>query len=188
MVTDSCRFVASLIYYGDTDLSYSLFVCDYPVLQTYNASNFLPIVASSSTAAYDFEGKTNTEAILSVSRGFGSPAKTCNDHIFPNGQRGYLGSAGEMFIFYQLLTSLNLSYRCLHLFGQTSSSIYINAYPDATYFTSTRGQDYVDNFASWNNYNRFWESGMRNGRADLFQGGSPYYDNQITVPLTSLEF
>lgn len=58
VVTDSCRFVASLIYYGDAEMSYSEYVCDYPVLQTYNTSNFLPIVASSSTAAYDFEGKT----------------------------------------------------------------------------------------------------------------------------------
>lgn len=187
VVTDSCRFVASLIYYGDAEMSYSEYVCDYPVLQIYNTSNFLPIVASSSTAAYDFEGKANTEAILSVSQGYGSPAKTCNNYIFPNGQRGYLGAAGEMFVFYQLLGSLNSLYRRLYELGQIPSGIYINIYPGATYFTSTRGQNYVDNFASWNNYNRFWES-VNISKVDLRQGSSPYYDNQITVPLTSLEF
>lgn len=168
-------------------MSYSEYVCDYPVLQTYNTSNFLPIVASSSTAAYDFEGRANTEAILSVSQGFGSPAKTCSNYIFPNGQNGYLGAAGEMFVFYQLLDSLDSLRFRLYELKQIPSGVNVY-YPDATFFTSTRGQNYVDSSASWNNYNRFWESGMRNGKADLWQGSSRYYDDQITVPLTSLEF
>lgn len=168
-------------------MSYSEYVCDYPVLQIYTTSNFLPIVASSSIAAYDFEGRTNTEAILSVSQGYGSPAKTCSNYIFPNGQNGYLGAAGEMFVFYQLRSSLNSLFYRLYELKQLPSGVNVGGYPDSVFFTSTRGQNYVDSFASWNNYNRFWESGMRNGRADLFQGDSPYYDNQITVPLTSLE-
>ena len=188
VVTDSCRFVASLVYYGDAEMSYSEYVCDYPVLQIYTTSNFLPIVASSSTAAYDFEGRTNTEAILSVSQGFGSPAKTCSNYIFPNGQNGYLGAAGEMFVFYQLRSSLNSLFYRLYELKQVPSGVNVSGYPDAVFFTSTRGQNYVDSFASWNNYNRFWETGMRNGKADLWQGGSSWYDVQMTVPLTSLEF
>lgn len=51
---------------------------------------------SSSTAAKDYNGESNTTAIINaLSSSAASAAKYCRSYIFPNGSAGYLGGAGE---------------------------------------------------------------------------------------------
>lgn len=51
---------------------------------------------SSSTAAKDYNGESNTTAIINaLSSSTASAAKYCRSYIFPNGSAGYLGGAGE---------------------------------------------------------------------------------------------
>lgn len=88
---------------------------------------------SSTEAAKDFAGITNTQVIIDAigqtNDGYrtGSAAQDCVDYIFPNGQAGYLGAAGEWKLARSYKDELNSA---LELIGGTKMA-------ESYYWTST---------------------------------------------------
>lgn len=77
----------------------------------------------SAVAALDFQGQHNTEQIISqLGAGNAPAAEYCANYIFPNGQTGYLGAAGQWSIAYNNKTEIDT---CISLIGGTAiSTIY----------------------------------------------------------------
>lgn len=86
----------------------------------------------SSVAMMDFNGYNNTVGIVKKdgtnSSGYYSLAKRCQDYTFPNGQKGYLGAAGEVRILYsnavKVQALLNLIYGSSLALTHPSSTLY----------------------------------------------------------------
>lgn len=109
---------------------------------------------SSTEAAKDFAGITNTQVIIDAigqtNDGYrtGSAAQDCVDYIFPNGQVGYLGAAGEWQVAQQNKNALNSA---LTLIGGTAMTEY--GYWTSTWSSSVAAwvQFYNHNFLGKNN-------------------------------------
>ena len=84
VVTDECSFVIALEYARE-DVKFS----------TYGDDISLTISPYTEEAVLDFNGLGNTNNIISTSYDANNAAQYCRDYIFPNGQSGYLGAAGE---------------------------------------------------------------------------------------------
>lgn len=80
VLTENCRFVMAL----DTVRGIWGFYGSLPSVTT---------VTSSTEAAKDYDGEIQTTELLGSYNG--SVADSCVDYTFPNGQKGYLGAAGE---------------------------------------------------------------------------------------------
>lgn len=99
---------------------------------------------SESTALSDYEGKSNTTTIVNQLGSSALPAWYCYNYTFPNGQTGYLGSAGEWQI---ILNNMSSFYEALMKCGGTAL--------DSYYWTSTQ---YDSTY--------FWCAQTNNGRGD----------------------
>ena len=62
-----------------------------------------------SEAAKDYDGVNNTEVLSSIWGGDSEAAGYCKNFIFPNGNHGYLGSAGEWKILWNYKEDINKS-------------------------------------------------------------------------------
>lgn len=90
VITDNCRFVMALACIENK--------------QIYNNSSVVPNLTSkpgTNTSYSDYSGKSNTD-ILIQSYGSSSTyaAGACVNYVFPNGNKGYIGSHGEWAAFY----------------------------------------------------------------------------------------
>lgn len=82
----------------------------------------LPDIASSSLAKLDFNGKSNSDIIATVSNGgANAPANAyCQNFTFPDGSKGYLPALGELWIARQNLATIN---ELLTLTGGTNMTL-----------------------------------------------------------------
>ena len=90
----------------------------------------LTTTVDKNTALSDMAGQDNTSKIVSYFTQKDSAAEKCNEYIFLNGKRGYLGSAGEWQIIANQLYYIN---DILRMFGRESLS--------GNYWTSTQYND-----------------------------------------------
>lgn len=131
VLTSACEFVIALSeeqYYDISTVGYS-------------SSMDLPIYSTSDAAIMDYSGRSNTTAIVSAyGDSWSSAAGYCANYIFPNGKKGYLGSAGEWQAAYDNKSAV---VECVLTVG---GGIFRNA---STYWSSSR---VVDS----DKYNRFW--------------------------------
>lgn len=133
ILTDDCRFVVAKEDTGQK--RWGGYGIDIASLTNYT---------SSTEAAKDFAGITNTQVIIDAigqtNDGYraGSAAQDCVDYIFPNGQAGYLGAAGEWKLARSYKDELNSA---LELIGGTKMD-------ESYYWTST---EYSSNDA-WNQF------------------------------------
>lgn len=117
-------------------------------------SSSLPVILSTTSAKKDYAGLDNTQVMLSdYGDDVAEAAGYCNNYIFPNGNKGYLPSLGEMNTLYSFKSSL----------GTILGTIGGTAPADNQYFkTSTRARDTGGYTAFW----RFnWETGALYGEA-----------------------
>ena len=167
VLADNCRFVVYGYYYQN-----SLF--DYQGSILYNASY---LDSSYPTFGYndkttDYNGKSNTDRICSI-EGLDSwsIAVKCRNTVFPNGQNGYLASAGE---WNELINNLDEVNIALTKAGMRLLDSYSNMY----WLTSTC---YITGSAQ---YAQFWACGMGNKRFETVN----MYSEQYSRPLTKLKF
>ena len=127
ILTDDCKFVVAKEDIGQT--RWGGYLTDIASLTNYT---------SSTEAAKDFAGITNTKVIIDAigqtNDGYriGSAAQDCVDYIFPNGQAGYLGAAGEWQLARSYKDELNSA---LELIGGTKMA-------EDYYWTSTEYSSY----------------------------------------------
>ena len=87
--------------------------------------------ADVSVAKTDYNGKANTEAILSIDKS--EAAYTCANFVFPNGKKGYLAAAGEWEIVQQNLNAIENAFLLLdvqlnYTYHSSTQSASSNAY------------------------------------------------------------
>lgn len=95
---------------------------------------------NSNTAKQDFDGISNTDAIVAnVNSSDGyftqypwSAAGICKDYIFPNGKRGYLGAAGEWSLVQDSIKDINT------LLNAIGERIETSSYDSSNYWSSTQ--------------------------------------------------
>ena len=108
---------------------------------------------SSSNAIKNYSGSSNTTAMVSAYGNTTSEAAGyCANFTFPNGKRGYLGSAGEWQAAYDNKSAIAT---CMSKAGGT-------AIGSNYYWSSTRASDYF-NPDTYDQFNRFWRLGWSNG-------------------------
>lgn len=139
VLTDACRFVIAL-----SERSSVLINSD-----GYSSSMNLPIYSSGYEAVADFSGASNTTAMISA---YGNRTSTapgyCANFTFPNGKKGYLGSAGE---WYAAFDNKQAIFNCM-------ATVFGTAIGDGYYWTSTRGQNSpYDPEYDVGPFNTFWE-------------------------------
>lgn len=122
-----------------------------PVYSSGYSSNMkLTVFSSESTAIGNYTGQSNTAAMVSA---YGNTTATaagyCNNFTFPNGKKGYLGSAGEWQIAYNNKAEIQA---CLSKVG---GSAIANDY----HWSSTRA-------ANADGLNRFWSLEWSRGSWD----------------------
>lgn len=132
VVTDECRFVIAMIKFNDLDIAYD----------GYSSAMRLPVFSTYNEAITDYSGESNTEAIISAFYDAGA-ADYCKGYTFPNGNNGYLGSAGEWQTVKDNFTDID---DCLLEIGANSVYYEIS-------WTSTRGED-NENLGD----NSFWKA------------------------------
>ena len=84
VVTDECSFVIAL-----EDARENVQWSEYGYARS------LTMTTDSEEAVLDFNGLGNTNNMISTAFSKNNAAQYCRDYIFPNGQIGYLGAAGE---------------------------------------------------------------------------------------------
>lgn len=135
VLTDACAFVIAL--------SEAL---NIPIDTIgYSSSMNLTTYSSSSSAIKNYSGSSNTTAMVSA---YGSTtseaAGYCRSFTFPNGKKGYLGSAGEWQAAYDNKSAIAT---CMSKAGGT-------AIGSNYYWSSTRASDSFIN--TYDQYNCFW--------------------------------
>ena len=126
---ENCRFVVAKENAKSSYVIWGGYGTDIASLTNYT---------SSTEAAKDFAGITNTQVIIDAigqtNDGYrtGSAAQDCVDYIFPNGQAGYLGAAGEWQLARSYKDELNSA---LELIRGTKM-------PEGGYWTSTEYSSY----------------------------------------------
>lgn len=95
VVTDECSFVIALEDVGSLPWSFS------------SATLSLTHTDIEEEAVLDYNGSGNTTNILNTSIGTNISARYCSNYIFPNGQTGYLGAAGEWFTVARFISEIN---------------------------------------------------------------------------------
>lgn len=122
VLTDACRFVIAL-----SESSSTLIDPD-----GYSSNMKLTEYSSGSEAITNYSGSSNTTAMVSAYGNTTSEAAGyCANFTFPNGKKGYLGSAGEWQAVYDNKSAVT---NCMStVFGRSFSGIY---------WTSTRAEDY----------------------------------------------
>lgn len=132
VVADECRFVIAMSGRED-DI--------YIDKGGYSSSLSLTAYSSSSEAITDFSGSSNTAAMISdYGNDSSEAAGYCANFTFPNGEEGYLGSAGEWQAAYDNKSAIET---CMSKAGGTAIDL-------SQHFSSTRAKDYRTS------YNRFW--------------------------------
>lgn len=102
--------------------------------------NGVHTATNSNTAKQDFDGISNTDAIVAnVNSSDGyftqypwSAAGICKDYIFPNGKRGYLGAAGEWSLVQDSIKAINT------LLDAIGERIETSSYDSSNYWSSTQ--------------------------------------------------
>ena len=95
VVTDECSFVIALEDAGS----------GFPwSAQAWSSS--LTTTTDESVALLDFNGVGNTANMILTEQGSLNAAMRCSDYLFPNGQSGYLGAAGEWWLVSTMLTDV----------------------------------------------------------------------------------
>lgn len=147
VLTDACEFVIALSEKSSIPID----------TNNYSSNMTLTTYSSSSAAIKNYTGSTNTTKMVSV---YGSTtskaAGYCRSFTFPNGNKGYLGSAGEWQAAYDNKSAIAT---CMSKAGGT-------AIGSNYYWSSTRAADYL-----WSGYdprNCFW---------DLSWSSGSWYDN-----------
>lgn len=144
VLTDACEFVIALEQKSSIPID----------RDGYSDSVGLPIY-SLSTATMNYSGPSNTTALISA---YGNvkyeAAGYCRSFTFPNGKKGYLGSAGEWQAAYDNKSAIAT---CMSKAGGTAvgggTAIGSNYY----YWSSTRGDDYLYTFGgNTETSNCFW--------------------------------
>lgn len=90
VLTDNCRFVMSLNNVGNEYMKWDTFTIEIPGIVT---------TTDKSVAVKDFKGRSNSTKVLSYGWADAGPTlgafiRTSN-YVFPNGNTGYVGAAGE---------------------------------------------------------------------------------------------
>lgn len=119
VVSDECKFV---IY--PTDSSIKLEFGGYGTL-----INGIKTTNSQDEACTDYEGKSNTNLIISQLGEAAKAANYCNGSTFKDNRKGYLGSLGEWKAVYDNIEEVDL---CLSLIGGSE------LLKDESYWTSTQ--------------------------------------------------
>lgn len=88
VLTDECQFVIAL---EDIDGYHEW---------GYGLVSGITTVTNSNEAQQDFDGEAQTDIIINELGDNALAANKCKSFVFPNGQRGYLGAAGEWYIAY----------------------------------------------------------------------------------------
>lgn len=158
VITDECSFVISLtennsISFGGTGEKTNLSLQRYRTIDS---------------AITDYNGKTNTDALVSFYP-YGA-SKWCSTYIFPNGHVGYLGSAGE---WQKYLENEDYVDSLIDKVGGTPLAWY--------YWSSTRGELMYDHYIE--DYNecfwRFFKEDEFNS-SEMFQSlTDPYISDQL---------
>lgn len=157
VLTDACKFVIALSEKSRIPID----------SEGYSSSMNLTTHPSSSAAIQNYTGSTNTTNMVSA---YGSStseaAGYCSSFTFPNGKKGYLGSAGEWQAAYDNKSAIAT---CMSKAGGT-------AIGSNYYWSSTRA---VDNDL----YNCFWDLGWSNGS---WYAGNAYNGRPYARPFTTL--
>ena len=124
VVSDNCSFVIALDYIQNGNESY--------IWGTNKLFSNVGNATSVSYAILDYNGKSNTENILTDSNQ--EAALYCSQYIFPNGKNGYLGAAGEWRV---LIDNKSAIEKCISAIGK-GQGIYNNT---ATWTSTQRGAD-----------------------------------------------
>lgn len=136
VIADECSFVIALSQKSNIPVDSN----------GYSSSMTLTTYSSSSDAIKNYAGSSNTTAMVSA---YGSTtseaAGYCRSFTFPNGKKGYLGSAGEWQAAYDNKSAIAT---CMSKAGGTVFGTY--------YWSSTRAMD-------CNEYNCFWDLRWSNG-------------------------
>lgn len=157
VVTDECRFVIELKQGARIPIDYG----------GYSSSLSLPAYSSTDEVFNDYSGASNTSALISAyGNGTDEAAGYCANFTFPNGKKGYLGSAGEWRAAYDNKLAIDT---CISKAGGADlGSNY--------YWSSTRVSDY-------NGYNRFsalrWSTGS-------WTFNYSYHNGYYVCPFTEL--
>lgn len=137
VLTDACEFVIALSETSSIPID----------SDGYSSSLSLTVYPSSSAAIEDYSGSSNTTAMVSAYGNTTSEAAGyCSNFTFPNGKKGYLGSAGEWQAAYDNKSAIAT---CMAKAGGTAIS-------DEFYWSSTRADDN-------GGINRFWDLYWGNG-------------------------
>lgn len=95
VVTDECSFVIALENDGSSFWDYM------------GSSTSLTTTTFDSEAWVDYNGQGNTEKMIATASDDRNAAVFCSNYIFPNGQSGYLGAAGEWMTVAGLIDEIN---------------------------------------------------------------------------------
>lgn len=121
----------------------------------YSSNMSLPIYSSEADAIKDYSGLSNTTALISAYGNYtGEAAGYCAAFTFPNGKKGYLGSAGEWQAAYDNESAITT---CM------SKASGVDLYN--MYWSSTRGEDTAYNpDYDMGPFNNFWAIKWSNGQ------------------------
>ena len=145
---DNCKFVVAKENAKSSTVSWGGYGTDIASLTNYS---------SQTKAAKDFAGITNTQVIIDAigqtNDGYrtGSAAQDCVDYIFPNGQAGYLGAAGEWKLARSYKDELNSA---LELIGGTTMT-------EGYYWASTEYSSYIS-WGQWFDSNSYLIESRKN--------------------------
>lgn len=95
VVTDACSFVLAFARYATG--YYNDFLDGNVAPYSPESLEAYPRFATTAEATSDYSGLSNTDTLLSLlpSAGESDAILFCSDYTFPNGQKGYVGAAGE---------------------------------------------------------------------------------------------
>ena len=146
VLTDACEFVIALSQKTSIPIDGD----------GYSLSMTLTTYSSSSNAIKNYSGSSNTTAMISAyGNDKAEAAGYCANFTFPNGKKGYLGSAGEWQAAYDNKSAIAT---CMSKAGGT-------AFGSGYYWSSTRATDRYIESPDYGDipYNRFWTLGWSNG-------------------------
>ena len=143
VMTDACKFVIALSEKNGVPSG------DYG----YSSSMSLTTYSSSSEAIKNYSGSSNTTAMISAyGNDTGEAAGYCANFTFPNGKKGYLGSAGEWQAAFDNKSAIAT---CMSKAGGTAIG------SANFYWSSTRASDYGSDTCFWTvdwNYGRWYDA------------------------------
>ncbi|MBC5644065.1 hypothetical protein H8S77_14370 [Parabacteroides sp. BX2] len=102
VVTDKTRFI-----FSEKVLDYRTKVWDYGDVASPSLIQGVTAASNASGAVADYKGKENSEAIYAVLGSEGEAVAKCYEHVFLNGEKGFLPSAGQARVIYTNRASIN---------------------------------------------------------------------------------